>query len=343
MSLVNRLPFVYNSFIMNNTNYLTIATYMFVMFVAGIGFSRYFFPSSVAVTEPAFVLQKSSDYIFINPLFEQTESAPLLTREVVELKEGVESIASRAIADGDIDYASVYYRDLNNGPWFSTGDENSFRPASLFKVPVMMAFFKKAESDPGILDARVTYQKVINNSVQHNVDSSTTTIELGKTYTVLELIENMIIYSDNSAAYLLLEQIDNEIVKQVFDDLAVPSQKDGLDIEGFGPRTYASYLRILYNSTYLKKEYSEQALEILSRSKFNHGMRAVLAPGIKASIKYGVAVESTGKKQFHECGIIYWQDNRPHVLCIMTFGDSYDEMAKFVQNVTWLVQSTLLD
>ncbi|MBX9906511.1 class A beta-lactamase-related serine hydrolase [Patescibacteria group bacterium] len=286
--------------------------------------------------------EKSPDYTFINPLYEQVENKPLLTREVEELKSAIESATTEAVSEKIIDYGSVYYRDLNNGPWFSVGDEHSFKPASLFKVPIMIGFFKIAETNPEILEKKVTYSTPYENVAQHLVDSSTTTIEVGKTYTINELIEYMIIYSDNLAAYLLLENIDPLIVVQVFEDLGIPSKEDTEALEGFGPRTYASYLRILYNSTYLNPEYSEKALEILSRSTFNHGMRSVLIPGVKAGLKYGIAIEPSGKKQLHECGIIYWQEYRPHVLCIMTTGNDYEQMATYITDVTQLVQAAIL-
>jgi len=282
----------------------------------------------------------SSRYIFINPLLDKIEhtSNPLLSREVADLKSEVEDLTNDAIAKKTIKSGSVYYRDLNNGPWFSTYDEDQFKPASLMKLPVMIAFYKLAEVQPEILEKIVTYEKPFKNVVQHHVEGSDVTIELGKSYTINELLERMIIYSDNLSAYLLLENIDAKFVTQVFDDLAVPDLEE---INDFGPRTYASYLRILYNATYINETYSEKALEILSRSTFSHGMRSVLNPGVKASIKYGIASEPYNNNQLHECGIIYWQTNRPHVLCIMTIGDEYTQMATFIKDVTTAVQTAV--
>ena len=46
---------------------------------------------------------------------------------------------------------SVFYRDFNNGPTVSVNPKLEFMPASLVKVPVMMAYFKHSEDHPEIL------------------------------------------------------------------------------------------------------------------------------------------------------------------------------------------------
>jgi beta-lactamase class A len=235
----------------------------------------------------------------------------------------------------------VYYRDLNNGPWLYTGDKHEYKPASLFKVPLMIAFFKEAAKRPELLQQEVFYETAVENQAQQNIDGTELTIEVGQTYTVQDLIERMIIYSDNSAAYLLLDQIDPQIVTTVFHDLDVPIAGVERSTSVFGPRTYASFLRVLYNGTYLNKEYSEKALEILSRTTFQHGMRAALEANTTASIKFGVAVNPDGSKQLHECGIVYWENTNPHLLCIMTTGDDYLSMASFIQSVTKEVQAAV--
>lgn len=286
----------------------------------------------------------SSEYHFINPLldFVEDEKRALLNSELADLNQKIEAITKSYIERGLITQGSVYYRDLNNGPWFLVGDEYQYTAASLFKVPVMIAYYKEAEKDPTILERQVTYSQAFADAPLHNMDGSNETIVLGNTYTVAELIERMIIYSDNLSAYLLVENINPEIVVQVFKDLNVPLVQGAIMNEPFGPRTYAGFLRILYNGTYLNKFYSEKALEVLSRSTYSHGMRTALLPDTKASIKYGVAVDPDGKKQLHECGIVYWEDRLPHLLCVMTLGNDFNAEALYTQEVTRAVQASIL-
>jgi beta-lactamase class A len=46
---------------------------------------------------------------------------------------------------------SIYYRDFKNGPWILINGEETFTPASLLKVPIMIALYKLAETNPAIL------------------------------------------------------------------------------------------------------------------------------------------------------------------------------------------------
>lgn len=321
---------------------------VFVVILAGLIGCASFYITAYFQTGPE--LEKEmrlnvDSYSFINPLIGYTDNGrgPLLADDISLLKEKINSITNQQRDAGIINHGSVYYRDLNNGPWFLAGDiDANYKPASLFKVPLMIAYFKVAETDPSILEKIVTYDREFDNPVIQNVDSSNKEIELGKSYSILELIENMIIYSDNLAAYLLIEHIDDQVVLDVFRDLGVPSPADITYNEKTGPRIYASFSRTLYNATYINREYSEKALEILSRTSFKHGMRSVLHEDVKASIKFGIGVTDNGEKQLHECGIIYWQKERPILLCIMTTGNTFEVMSKYLKDVTSVVQEATL-
>lgn len=282
----------------------------------------------------------SPTYRFTNPLLdEESFNKSLLNREIRNLKQSLDIITLEAIQNNLISNGSVYYRDLNNGPWILTDEQHDYTPASLFKIPLMIAFFSQAERNPAILEKNIIFDTPLENAPLHNVDSSSESIVIGQTYTVASLIERMIIYSDNQAAYLLLKHIDSSAVSQVFHDLDVPMEGVEKTIAPFGPRTYASFLRVLYNGTYLSKENSERALEILSRSTFSHGMRSALSKDTLASIKYGIAVNQDGTKQLHECGIIY-ADRNPYVLCIMTEGWEYEKMITYIKAVTAEIYKT---
>lgn len=54
-----------------------------------------------------------------------------------------------------ISLISLYYRDLNNGQWIGVNEKEDFYPASLLKVPTMIAFLKSVESNEEILNKRV--------------------------------------------------------------------------------------------------------------------------------------------------------------------------------------------
>jgi beta-lactamase class A len=62
-------------------------------------------------------------------------------------------------ADGAVSDIGVYYRDLNNGPWFGVNERQDFLPASLLKLPLMLNFYKIAETRPQVLQEKLTLQE----------------------------------------------------------------------------------------------------------------------------------------------------------------------------------------
>ncbi|HET8733036.1 MAG TPA: serine hydrolase, partial [Anaeromyxobacteraceae bacterium] len=72
-------------------------------------------------------------------------------REPIPFKYKVERLVAERTSAGRVRAMSVYWRDLMDGPWFGIGLKRKYNPASMMKVPVMMAWLKRAERDPGQL------------------------------------------------------------------------------------------------------------------------------------------------------------------------------------------------
>lgn len=278
---------------------------------------------------------RQGGFSYINPLLEcdiesEKESAPA---EIIKLKTKVyQSIAYGVISD-DIEHASVYFRDLNNGPWFGIDEKELFTPASLLKVPLMMAYLKKAESNPAVLSESFIYEDVAPEGPAATI-SPQNYLKNGKSYTVREMIEIMIMYSDNKAAYYLARKADPRILNKVYTDLGLqfPTQ----DFEDFMTvKEYASFFRVLFNASYLNREMSELALSILSRSLFKDGLVAKLPRGVEVSHKFGERTLD-GVQQLHDCGIVYYP-KRPYILCIMTRGKDQKRMEESVASISGII------
>ena len=168
-------------------------------------------------------IRKNFDYKFINPLLECDSAAISQDKNLATLKKSLEFIINQDIGNGKISFASIYYRDLNNGPWFGINEKEYFSPASLIKVPVLIAYLKDAESDSSLLDKKIINTKTFDYS-QQNI-TPTSKLELNKEYTVEDLLNRMIIYSDNAAYELLLDNIDNSKIFNIYKDLDVDISK----------------------------------------------------------------------------------------------------------------------
>src|SRR5205085_2810740 len=123
-----------------------------------------------------------------------------------------------------LEIASVSFRDIDASAGFSLNPSEQFNPASLIKVPTMMAYFNLAQRNPGILSQKITYDGLKNANTQEHFVSQTQLIP-GNTYTVEELIEHMIKYSDNNAGTMLIDYLNDKgnenALNQLFKDLGL--------------------------------------------------------------------------------------------------------------------------
>jgi beta-lactamase class A len=326
---------------MNLETVLTLKIYQLV--AAGLitavvsGSIGYQFAQEEHITQTEIRLHdKGSEFSFSNPILDfQSPPNSLMNGEVRELKEHIENIIEQATDDRRITGASVFFRDLQNGPWFTVNDELRFSPASLLKIPVMIAYFKMAETDPGILQKTLTHTTAFDWLPTHNTPDEQSEIKVGETYTIESLIEHMIINSDNSATVLLRNNLDPVLEERIYHDLDI-TPPDLIDTKRpfIGTRNYASFFRILYNSTYLSREYSEKALSILARTNFTTGIRAGVPAATTVSNKFGIARTPGADSQLHDCGIIYGDARKNYAICVMTTGEDITEMASVIRDIS---------
>lgn len=261
--------------------------------------------------------------------------------KINSLKTKLERFVHESKDNQKINHVSVYFRDLNNGPWFGYNEKEKFSPASLMKVPLLMAYLKLAENDKEILNKKliaVSFDSLADQNIEPRK-----TIEAGKEYQVNDLLERMIIYSDNAAAQTLLNNNEN-VAKEldfIYNDLGFDLLSwDDEDYENYMTvKEYSSFFRILYNSSYLNREMSEKALKLLTKTDYDAGLKAGVDKNILVAHKFGERV-IFNTKQLHDCGIVYQAEN-PYLLCVMTRGDDLGEMRELIKNISELFYNNL--
>lgn len=282
------------------------------------------------------IIRKKFNYQYINPILECNPDISLNSK-LIPLKNKLESIINQEINNKNITFASIYYRDLNNGPWFGINEKEYFSPASLVKVPILIAYLKKAETDPTILQTKlvVTNDPTSGNNIQ-NIKPSVATIT-NVEYTIEKLLEEMIVYSDNNAYDTLVQNLTGDEIMKVYQDLDVDISKAFSNPNGniVTVKAYASFFRILYNASYLNKDLSEKALKLLSQVEFKDGLVAGVPKTITVSHKFGERkYADTNEIQFHDCGIVYLSKN-PYLLCVMTkTTKSITPAINFIKNIS---------
>jgi beta-lactamase class A len=263
-------------------------------------------------------------YNFINPLLVCNINNSNVYSQNTLLSKELQSIIDTNTKDGNISKASVYFTDLKTGAWANVDGAEQFYPSSLGKIPLMIAYYQESEGDPSILHKVLVYPvgSTDLNAMQDIAPEQA--IVPGQRYSVEELIEYMIKYSDNNATALLDANIDKDTINRVYGDLSIPTEENvNLSNADFiTAHQVATMFRVLYNGTYLSRDDSEKALQLLSQVSFTQGLVAGVASSTVVSHKLGLVGIApnnvTTEHELHDCGIIYGKD--PYLMCVMTRG-----------------------
>jgi beta-lactamase class A len=319
--------------------------YFFLTFIGGIilggalGYGLVLKNPNAMTGQPREV--REGGYKFISPLLECEGGNEFGIRALQPTAEELNKRIKYYEEQDIVSHVSIYFRDLNNGPWFGINERDLFEPASLFKVPLLIAFLKESERDPTLLSRQVEFQPDPDVATQNMKPSEN--LEVGKLYSIAELLEALIINSDNQALLMLSENIDESVLEKVERDLGLfPGESDGLTVS---VKNYASIFRVLYNSSYLSRANSEKALELLSRTNFTQGLPSALPEDIVVSHKFGERTILNGEyiveKQLHDCGIIYYPQH-PYLLCVMTRGSDYQRLTRVVKDMSKVVYDSVV-
>ena len=261
-------------------------------------------------------------YQFISPLLACNFTALKILPESQRLSNDIQAIIDKHKNAGDVSKASTYFIDLATNAWSDTYETQKYYPSSITKIPIMMAYFELAGSSSSILDQKITYRGGEDLNGGQETKPAVPLVP-GQAYTVEELIEHMIKYSDNDAAGLLYDAIDQNTLRNIYNDLGIPINPDptAANLDFMTPQQIAILFRILYNATYLSRDASEHALQLLSTTDFKQGLAAGVPSSTIMSHKFGIvgitqnSIET--ERELHDCGIVY-APNHPYLLCVMT-------------------------
>lgn len=282
-------------------------------------------------------LRNTEGYHYISPLLECSEFNPSNFTSHAKLKAKAQGAIRHAKSEGSVKSVSFYYRDLNNGPWIGVEEDVPHAPASMLKVLIMMAAYRKNQENPGFLD-RTTI--VDASGYSQNIEDEYVTP--GKEYALSELVESMIIKSDNHAEQTLVKLLGKAAMDSIWLDLGLGDEYSSAKSEQnfFSAKRFSTLFRVLYNANYLSKEDSERALELLSRTNYTIGIRTGVPDGVVVASKFGErGYADSSEKQLHECGIVYDRES-PYLLCIMTKGTDLDAQAAVIGQLSDLVYNS---
>ena len=209
------------------------------------------------------------------------------------------------------------------------------------KLPLLIAYYKQDEEEKWFLSKKVIFK--IDDTVykyKQNIEVEKK-LKSGNEYSIKEIIDQMIKYSDNEASIFLEWYIPLEKFQKVFKDIWIsfPEIIDGSFDNNIKILDYASFFRILYNASYLNKQNSQEVLNLLTKSKFTDWIVGWL-PDIDVSHKFGERTifgnNGIERMQLHDCGIIYYPQH-PYILCVMTRWYDREKLKNVLQEISKVV------
>lgn len=244
---------------------------------------------------------------------------------------GLEGRLRQAIAASGAEVA-LAYRTLDGRGELLIDPDKSFHAASTMKVPIMIELFRQARAgllsfdDP--LPVRNEFRSIVDGSpykLSEGDDSEKAMYAaVGKTMTLRQLCDAMIIVSSNFAANLLIEKLGAARVQET----VVALGADGMHVlrgvedqkafdKGLNNTTSArGLMELLFrlaNGRAVDRESDAAMIEILKRQEFNTGIPAGVGKGIAVAHKTGNIT-----RIHHDAAVVY--ADRPYVLVVLVRG-----------------------
>lgn len=293
------------------------------------------FVAFLLLSKPDTPLRGHTDYPFLSKrIFIENQNDILIN--FTELRSQLQAyVASLPVKTG------VYFEYLPSGTSIGLNEKERFIPASLIKVPIVMAVYKKIESGK----LRKNDMVALEDRFKDRTSGSLWERPSGSQIAIQEAINMTLDDSDNTAKNILLSQLTRAEVSFVFDALDISIDDQNQNESTITPKNYSSILRSLYLSSYLTQEHSNEILELLSQANDDLRLRAGVPNGVNVASKFGISYgASKDESVYSDCGIIY-VPGRPFLLCVMVEGSesrAYSIMQEIANRTyTYVVKSQL--
>lgn len=272
--------------------------------------------------------KKQSSYRFVNLLQKQTIDSNISQNTAVlhymDLKPQIESEVNKFSATNNF---GIFLQDIQTGAWMGINEREGFVPASLLKVPIAMAIFKKIDRDEIKLTDTIELTK-------DDLDKEAGTLYqkgVGAKLTVLEAIKIMLLTSDNTAKNALKRQLIDAELNAVFAHIGIPNPYQPQNGQTVTPRGYSRVFKSLYFSTFLSPAFSEKLLDMTTDTQVESLISTGVPPEIQVAHKYGERPDG-----ITDCGIVY-EERNPYLLCLMTHDMELSKAKSLIASVSKII------
>lgn len=228
---------------------------------------------------------------------------------------------------------SMYYRPLSGGEGFSYNAEEPMIAASIIKIPIMIEAFRRFAS--GEMDRNAIH--VLKEEEKKPSCGALNRLHAGLEVTMRDLVDLMIVLSDNTATNIMIDYLGIDSVNQTmrsFGATVTTLRRKLFDPVGSeaGLRNcvcageIGMLLERMAKGTLLDPESDAEMIEILKNQKLNGKFPFFLKPrGIRSAHKTG---EDDGIT--HDAAVIYAKN--PFVLCMFSNETDVPQFERIMQD-----------
>lgn len=281
--------------------------------------------------------ERMKNYDDIKPLL-YTEQACESPR-YASIKGSVKQYIDEVKSIGAITEAGFYLRDFEESEWTECNGLTPFEPGSLMKVPLLMTYLRMAEKDPTLMSKKYAVPPG-TRAPGHVVYPPAKSMEPGKLYSVAQLLDLAIRYSDNMAVSALLKHVDLSQFHRTYTDLGLPDFSEKTSSYPISAKDYSVFMKALYNSTYLSLDDSELAVSLMMSSEFDKGLKAGLPAGTRIAHKFGESYDGRDW-QLHETALIYLGSDA-YLLTVMSKGPHMEALPGVLASISQLVYQEMV-
>ena len=235
---------------------------------------------------------------------------------------------------------SIIIKDLDMGWEINFNKDRLVPSASLVKIPIMLSCFYAAE------EKKINLKSTLYLEASEKVEGSKVLGDkpAGSVFTLEELIEPMIIQSDNTATNLLIGFLGFDTLNAYFKKMGLRNtnivrkmidfQERREGIENYTTaEDMAFLLEGLYRNDFLNKEISKQCLFLLGQQKVNDRIpRKLPKDGIVIAHKTGLE-----RHVCHDVGIVFTQKGNFLICVLVKHENKFAKPAKrFISDVALL-------
>lgn len=230
-------------------------------------------------------------------------------------------------------HVALYYQPLDGGCALMMNESVPMLAASVIKIPIMVEVFRRFERG----DIRPEDVHVLTDAEKMPSCGALNRMHAGLEVTLRDLVELMVVLSDNTATNILIDLLGIDSVnetmcalglkqtvlrRKLFDSAAKAQGRENT----VGARDIGLLLEKMYRGELISEKASHEMLDILKNQKLNGKIPFYLhEKGIPVAHKTG---EDDGIT--HDVGIVFAR--RPFVLCMLSNDTKVSTFERLIQD-----------